>query len=382
MSDSEPLLQFGLPLHPGPSLDKTSEDAHTFSHTDDNQRSEGVSLWSALVLLRAAIAGSFKMISIYALALCSLHYVLCSLQQALSRSPRPSSSSSSSSSSLSLCTPSLLSCVSAFIMLFDDAYRWELGTLKLRVLCVCSAASFITSNFRFYLFEDGKSGIKATAVLSFVVLYLLSSDFLEPTTVEDPAAGLFDYNEYSAGSTPRSCDNGHTKPGLYASALHPFPNEVASIWEATKTTDYDADPRRSSWLFSGDARTLAPFALASPFSPPVEWRRRWVETTDGEAVAVDCVAREGRDIYLLLHGLNGGSNEGYVKDFAHSTREATVCVMIGRGMMATPILSGKMFNGARTSDVEVVAGVLKGILREGGKLIGVGYSMGAIVLSK
>ena len=58
--------------------------------------------------------------------------------------------------------------------------------------------------------------------------------------------------------------------------------------------------------------------------------------------------------------------------------------MIARGMMRTPVLSKRPFHGARTSDVHDTASRLRKVMDEvemTGNLVGVGFSMGGIVLS-
>ena len=97
-------------------------------------------------------------------------------------------------------------------------------------------------------------------------------------------------------------------------------------------------------------------------------------------VAVDCVDRGTSTVILILHGLNGGSDEEYVKDMARNSK-SSVCVMIGRGLMGTPVTDGGMFNGARVVDVGVVAGAIKETVGGGCKVVAVGYSMGGIVLA-
>ena len=70
-------------------------------------------------------------------------------------------------------------------------------------------------------------------------------------------------------------------------------------------------------------------------------------THDREAVALDIAfggARGGahdgaKPVYLILHGLNGGSDEEYVREFVvRKTGEGHTCiVMIARGLMDTPV---------------------------------------------
>lgn len=90
-----------------------------------------------------------------------------------------------------------------------------------------------------------------------------------------------------------------------------------------------------------------------------------------------------RPVYLVLHGLNGGSREEFIMDFVlrETKRGSTVCVMIARGLMDTPVFGANIFHGARVTDVNAAAKALKRSLVKGQTLAGAGYSMGAIVLA-
>ena len=57
-----------------------------------------------------------------------------------------------------------------------------------------------------------------------------------------------------------------------------------------------------------------------------------------------------KPVYLVLHGLNGGSHEEYVKELVKRRRAegSTVVVMIARGMMDTSMTGWNVFHGART----------------------------------
>ena len=99
-----------------------------------------------------------------------------------------------------------------------------------------------------------------------------------------------------------------------------------------------------------------------------------------------------KPVYLLLHGLNGGSQEEFIKDMVRRRREegSTVVVMIARGMMDTHLVTWNTFHGARTGDVDAAARVLrKGLtsladahnIQKRQILAGVGYSTGESVSS-
>lgn len=122
---------------------------------------------------------------------------------------------------------------------------------------------------------------------------------------------------------------------------------------------------------------------------------RWIPLPDEkEAVILDIafpssnVIRNDKRVYLVLHGINGDSHEGYVADFVDRQVKQgnVVAVMVTRGFGGSPILGDNILHFARTKDVTAAAKALKSAMRkvsdDGGPLLyGVGYSMGAITLS-
>ena len=148
--------------------------------------------------------------------------------------------------------------------------------------------------------------------------------------------------------------------------------------------------------------TLVPFATFGE-GAPVNWRRRWLRVArapapdgvdghkrrggkeDDEAVALDIALpdqpRDDAPVILVLHGLNGGSDEPYVRDLAQAAHErGSVCAcLVARGLMATPVRAS-LFHGGRTSDVGACVSVLKACFGDRSALIGI--SMGGIVALK
>jgi predicted alpha/beta-fold hydrolase len=55
--------------------------------------------------------------------------------------------------------------------------------------------------------------------------------------------------------------------------------------------------------------------------------------------------------------------------------------MVARGLMDTPVRGWNVFHGARTTDIEAVAHAVRKALGRDQILVGVGFSMGAIILS-
>ena len=124
--------------------------------------------------------------------------------------------------------------------------------------------------------------------------------------------------------------------------------------------------------------------------PKQKYHRLWVKSeVDNEAVAIDIAFPTNREhsstkpIYFILHGLNGGSHEEYVRELViRRTKEGHTCiVMIARGLSDTPVFGFNVFHGARVSDVDASAKAIRKGLAPNQMLAGVGYSMGAIILS-
>jgi hypothetical protein len=125
--------------------------------------------------------------------------------------------------------------------------------------------------------------------------------------------------------------------GLYYNHDNPAILSIIKNWRVPAYEDI-ATP----WQLTGDARTVFPYLLNQP-KPPL-FHRVWLPTDDGEYLALDivfpeCGHKASNPNYLVLHGLNGGSREGYVMDLAASRARAgsTVVVLVARGLMDTPI---------------------------------------------
>ena len=162
-----------------------------------------------------------------------------------------------------------------------------------------------------------------------------------------------------------------------------------------------AMPPPTYWAHDGDLATLVPFVLFGGGAPTIAYTRRWLrvhgspapdgprgfarrggDAADDEAVAVDAAfpAEPNVDgpVFLVLHGLNGGSAEPYVLDFVErATGRGFPCfVMIGRGLMRTPVRE-HLFTGARTSDVGAAVEALARAY--GDRVCLVGNSMGGVI---
>ncbi len=177
------------------------------------------------------------------------------------------------------------------------------------------------------------------------------------------------------------------KPGLYYSKENKLMSKIAEIWPI-ETRTYDVNSGATPYLLTGDSLTGIPFLVNEKLN--LSYHRVWVQNAvDNEAVALDIkfpvsgVHSTDKPIFFILHGLNGGSHEDYVQDFvARRTTEGYTCVvMIARGLMDTPVIGWNVFHGARILDVETAARAVSQAKGSNQLLAGVGYSMGAIVLS-
>lgn len=70
---------------------------------------------------------------------------------------------------------------------------------------------------------------------------------------------------------------------------------------------------------------------------------------------------DGKRVYLVLHGINGNSNEGYVVDFVHQqvSQGNVVAVMVSRGFGDSRVLGDDILHFSRISDVGAAAKALR-----------------------
>lgn len=257
----------------------------------------------------------------------------------------------------------VLSVASAAILTTDMLYVLEFGPQYGAALLVLSSLLAVLSCRRY----------KLNAVMSFIVLLWA----LVAHVSYDRATGKL---QFGGPQVPRVVEE-----GLYYDSSNPLMARVAAEW-SVKSRTYDLENGATPWMPTGDARTGLPFLLHSVSSPT--WTRLWVPTPDGEVVALDfSFPSTGHDmtkpLYMILHGLNGGSEEDYVMDFANRRNQegSTCAVMVARGLMDLPVKSWNLFHGARVDDADISAKALRKGLGPRQILAGVGYSMGAVVIS-
>ena len=186
----------------------------------------------------------------------------------------------------------------------------------------------------------------------------------------------------------KSIDLPDIEPGLYFNNYNMKMAQAVTLWKSESEVSLSYEEISTKYLLTGDSRTGIPFII-NKVVPVPDYVRRWVATPDGEAVALDIAFpsdgtyNPNKPVYLVLHGLNGGSKEEYVMEFVsrETQRGSIVCVMVARGLMDTPIYGKNVFHGARITDISEAAIALKHIMKNDQALIGAGYSMGAIVMA-
>jgi hypothetical protein len=202
----------------------------------------------------------------------------------------------------------LVTLLSSWIVMTDDQYLIEFGRVYGMMLLVLSLNAL----------QITRKWVPLLSLL-FLICYSMS-----PWEWEDP-------------------DNIPTmaNAGLYYNERNPLIYSMVSKWEWS-LPEYSkvASP---IWM-TGDARTGMQYFFGYVAVPP-RFHRVWLPTFDEEFVALDISfpPKVGHDwqkpLYLVLHGLNGGSKEGYVIDFCHErNKEGSTCVvLIARGLGDTPI---------------------------------------------
>lgn len=173
--------------------------------------------------------------------------------------------------------------------------------------------------------------------------------------------------------------------GLYYNTENSLVRKIVEHWPI-KARTYSIENGASPWMPTGDSRTGIPFLVHR--SPDLDLEEVWLPTLDGEAVRLAVsFPKQGhsatKPLYLVLHGLSGGSQEAFVKDFAHRRNDegSTVVIMIARGLMDTPVKSFDVFHGARIDDAAEAAKALRRTVKGDQTLAGIGFSMGAIILT-
>jgi hypothetical protein len=267
----------------------------------------------------------------------------------------------------------LLSVASSVVILTDTLYVLEYGPWYGATLLVASGVLSLTTAVKKRLYKTMVGQICILALLVYLVY--------------DYETGLFQFGHPD--------DVVKIREGLYYDTSNSYVQTIVKHWPVHYRT-YSVETGATPWMPTGDSRTGLPFLLnrVDAAAAPV-WTRVWLPVDDGaEVVAIDISfppeteTESGgggggghsseKPLYMILHGLNGGSQEEYVKDFAklRNAEGSTVCVMVARGLMDLPVRGWDLFHGARWTDAHSAALALRAGLGEGQLLAGVGFSMG------
>ena len=294
----------------------------------------------------------------------------------------------------------------------------------------CTITLIIAATIYVYLKSDGGDAMMdvVTTVIRHSPFIFLDHHMVSLLPNKAAAAIILESNENPLEHIPHpGIDLPSINEGLYYSTSNALMTSIVSHWPESYRK-YNVENGATPYLVNGDQRTGIPFLLN--WVEDQEYVRVWAQNQfDGEYFALDIAfpysnhvndddaTKEEEDkkhqqhvnadderkqkmfihdltkpVYLLLHGLNGGSQEEFIKDMVRRRREegSTVVVMIARGMMDTHLVTWNTFHGARTGDVDAAARVLrKGLtsladahnIQKRQILAGVGYSTGESVSS-
>ena len=228
---------------------------------------------------------------------------------------------------------SLIGSASCAVLITDAMYVHAFG--RTYGFLFFTLMTFLSAKHALTMQTHGRRIVLSLAFLVIMTIYLLLNS-------ESTGSGFFD----SPG-----IDTPTLKEGLYYSQSNQMMKKIVELWPEQSRT-YDVMNGATPYLPTGDSLTGIPFLLNS--SPEQNYYRVWVEINhDDEAVALDIafppdkVHSSEKPVILILHGLNGGSSEEYVREFVASrTREGHTCVvMIARGLMDTPVVGWNVFHG-------------------------------------
>lgn len=144
--------------------------------------------------------------------------------------------------------------------------------------------------------------------------------------------------------------------------------------------------RPTPWIFNGHLMTIFGTLLRPLVSLSFERILLTVDNTGG-TIAIDWHARpySGQPILLILHGLTGGSSEGYIRwmiSCASSKLDLCCVVVHARGCGRSKLTSPKAFCAANTDDVRASVKYIRNLVGQETPIFAVGYSLGAGILTK
>ena len=216
-------------------------------------------------------------------------------------------------------TACILTLASSTVLMTDTLYVLENGETYGAALFATSVVLSTRACFRYQF----------TNLRIFIALIMLLAGHL-----------LLDY-ETKTLSFGDKVDKVEIEGRLYHNSSNAYVTSILENWPE-KFRTYDKGHGATTWMPSGDSRTGLPFLLNDV--PIPQFHRLFLKTEDEEYVALDfSFPATGHNtslpIFLVLHGLNGGSQEDYVRDLAlrRADEGSTVVVMVARGLMDLPI---------------------------------------------
>jgi hypothetical protein len=206
-----------------------------------------------------------------------------------------------------------LSVASSLVLMTDTLYVLEYGPVYGATLLVLSIFLALKTALQYNLIKVGV----ILAALVLVASHLVWDYSTDSLTFGDVA------------------DHVTIPEGLYFDASNDYISSIVEQWPETYRT-YTHQTGATRWMPTGDSRTGLPFLLNQVSMP--HWNRMFLSVDDGEVLALDMAfPTMGHDpkepLYMVLHGLNGGSQEEYVRDFTERRVQegSTVVVMVARG---------------------------------------------------
>ena len=244
---------------------------------------------------------------------------------------------------------SVMTVLTSMIVMVDSQYVFDFGPIYGITLFVLSVGLSLHACYLRNLVWTRPMIIGLCLVASYLTISLKD--------------GTFHFGDAKPDDIPHSIQE-----GLYYHSGNDWIRNIVEHWpEDVRTYTFRTGATR--WMPTGDARTGLPYVLNSIPSPV--WNRVWLPTLPDnpkevrhnnnnpyhredmddndderleEYLALDIAfPSQGHDpskpLYLVFHGLNGGSREGYVMDLANRRLQegSTVVVMVARGLMDTPL---------------------------------------------